>query len=141
MIEISLLSVANLVNSSLFAANCALIRKILSHFSFAPSYAEVSIYYMYLPPAFFATDPMMIMNRFPIFRHKLILLIPALALLTACQGEPAPQPKLAPGVMVTKVEIQSINDTTEIIARTEAVNDISLRARVQGYLLERRFIE
>ena len=141
MIEISLLGVANLVNSSLFAANCALIRKILSHFSFAPSYAEVSIYYMYLPPAFFATDPMMIMNRFPIFRHKLILLIPALALLTACQGEPAPQPKLAPGVMVTKVEIQSINDTTEIIARTEAVNDISLRARVQGYLLERRFIE
>jgi len=35
MIKISLLSVANLANSSLFTANCALIRKILSHFSFA----------------------------------------------------------------------------------------------------------
>lgn len=81
------------------------------------------------------------MNRFSIFRSKLILLIPVLALLTACQGEPEPQPPAVPGVMVSKVQIQAINDMAEIIARTEAVNDISLRARVQGYLLERRFVE
>jgi len=48
MIETSLLSVASLANSSLFAVDCALIRKISSHFSFAPRYAEVSIKYYQL---------------------------------------------------------------------------------------------
>ncbi len=42
MIKIPLLCVANLANSSLFTANYALIRKTLSHFTFATVYAEVS---------------------------------------------------------------------------------------------------
>ncbi len=42
MIETPMLSVANLANGPLFTANCALIRKISSHFSFATVYAEAS---------------------------------------------------------------------------------------------------
>jgi len=42
MIKIAVLCVAILANSSLFAANCVLIRKISSHFLSLLSYAEVS---------------------------------------------------------------------------------------------------
>ena len=46
-----------------------------------------------------------------------------------------------PGVQVAKVAQREISKTTEYVGRTVAVNDVSLRAQVEGYLLERRFTE
>ena len=71
-----------------------------------------------------------------------ILLAVSFLLLAACDNEQAaPQDRPAPGVMVTKATTQLVKETSEFIGRTEAVNDVSLRARVQGYLLERNFVE
>jgi membrane fusion protein (multidrug efflux system) len=50
----------------------------------------------------------------------------------------APPP---PGVLVAKVQNRAISETVEYVGRTVAVNDVSLRAQVEGYLLERRFAE
>lgn len=72
---------------------------------------------------------------------QLSVLILPLLFLSACSDKPTPVEKAVPGVMVTKASIQSIKETADFIARTEAVNDVNIRSRVQGYLLERRFIE
>jgi len=70
-----------------------------------------------------------------------LLMVVAISLLVGC-GEQAPPPAPpAPGVMVSKVSTQTIRETSEYIGRTIAVNDVELRARVQGYLLERNFLE
>jgi membrane fusion protein (multidrug efflux system) len=70
-----------------------------------------------------------------------LLLIISFLLLAGCDNKPAPQYHPAPGVMVTKASTQMVSETFEFIGRTEAVNDVELRARVQGYLLERNFVE
>ena len=70
-----------------------------------------------------------------------LLLTISLLLLTACEKEQAPLEHPAPGVMVAKAATQMVKETSEFIGRTQAVNDVQLRARVQGYLLERNFIE
>jgi membrane fusion protein (multidrug efflux system) len=78
-------------------------------------------------------------------RHKhgsvSLLLAISFLLLAACGQEPAPQEIPAPGVMVTKATTRQVEEISEFIGRTEAINDVNLRARVQGYLLERNFIE
>ena len=81
------------------------------------------------------------MHSFPGYSFRLPILILPLLLLGACSDKPAPREDAIPGVMVTKASIQSVKITSEFIARTEAVNDVDIRSRVQGYLLERRFIE
>lgn len=50
----------------------------------------------------------------------------------------APPP---PGVLVAKVALRQISETVEYVGQTVAVNDVSLRAQVEGYLLERKFNE
>ena len=81
------------------------------------------------------------MHSFPGYSFRLPILVLPLLLLGACSDKPAPREDAIPGVMVTKASIQSVKITSEFIARTEAVNDVDIRSRVQGYLLERRFIE
>jgi len=78
-----------------------------------------------------------------LYKHKLVclLLTVPFALLAGCEKEPAPPEHPAPGVMVTKASTQLVKQTSEFIGRTMAVNDVQLRARVQGYLLERNFRE
>lgn len=61
--------------------------------------------------------------------------------LAGCDRKAEPPQHPAPGVMVTKVSSRLIKQTSEFIGRTMAVNDVQLRARVQGYLLERNFRE
>lgn len=46
-----------------------------------------------------------------------------------------------PGVLITRVVRQDIRSSTEFIGRTFAVNDVSLQARVTGYLKQRSFEE
>lgn len=55
----------------------------------------------------------------------------------AQQAQQAPPP----GVLVAKVQHRAVSETVEYVGRTVAVNDVSLRAQVDGYLLERRFEE
>ena len=81
------------------------------------------------------------MHSFPKYLFRLTIFIFPLLFLSACGENPAPREVSIPGVMVTKASIQSIKQTSEIIARTEAVNDVDVRSRVQGYLMESRFIE
>jgi membrane fusion protein (multidrug efflux system) len=63
-------------------------------------------------------------------------------LLTACNSgtqDTAAAP--APGVLVAKAAMRQISETVEYVGQTVAVNDVSLRAQVEGYLLERKFDE
>ena len=46
-----------------------------------------------------------------------------------------------PGVLVAKVARREMSETVDYIGQTVAVNDVSLRTQVEGYLLERTFIE
>jgi len=46
-----------------------------------------------------------------------------------------------PGVLVAKVARRQMSETVDYIGQTVAVNDVSLRTQVEGYLLERTFIE
>ncbi|MFC1778080.1 efflux RND transporter periplasmic adaptor subunit [Pseudomonadota bacterium] len=64
-----------------------------------------------------------------------------LLLLVACDSGPKETSAPAPGVLVAKAAMRQISETIEYIGQTVAVNDVSLRAQVDGYLLERKFDE
>ena len=51
-------------------------------------------------------------------------------------AEPPP-----PGVLIAKAAMQQISETVEYVGQTVAVNDVSLRAQVSGYLLKKTFDE
>jgi membrane fusion protein (multidrug efflux system) len=62
--------------------------------------------------------------------------------LVACDSGPKEAVEAPPaGVLVAKVERRQISETVEYVGQTVAVNDVSLRAQVSGYLLERKFDE
>jgi membrane fusion protein (multidrug efflux system) len=65
------------------------------------------------------------------------------ALLTAgCDSGPQQTVEAPPpGVLVAKVARRQLSETIEYVGQTVAVNDVSLRAQVSGYLLERKFEE
>ncbi len=76
----------------------------------------------------------------------LYLLLPSLiasvVLLGGCEHKAQQAPESPPpGVLVAKVQNRALSDTVEYVGRTVAVNDVSLRAQVEGYLMERRFEE
>ncbi len=81
------------------------------------------------------------MKNLPSHKFSSLLLAITIALLVACGEDQSSQEHPAPGVMVTKASTQLVKKTSEFIGRTIAVNDVQLRARVQGYLLERNFRE
>lgn len=66
-----------------------------------------------------------------------------LSSLSACiQTEQAQAPEAPPpGVLVAKAGYQAIAETVKYVGQTVAVNDVSLRAQVEGYLIERKFQE
>lgn len=71
------------------------------------------------------------------------LVVAALALLAGCDGQsqtPPPQPP-PPGVTVAPVTRAEINPVFEVVGQTEAVDEVDLRARVQGFLVDRAFAE
>ncbi|MGI9276166.1 MAG: efflux RND transporter periplasmic adaptor subunit [Endozoicomonas sp.] len=70
---------------------------------------------------------------------SLILLTGA---LTGCGNEQEQQMQMPPpAVSVINVSKQPVGDYSEYVARTEAVDSVSLRARVEGFLTQRDFIE
>ncbi len=73
-------------------------------------------------------------------RHGVIAIITA-SVLTSCGGSDAPAPKPAAAVSVVKVETSPIGRYREFVARTEAKREVELRARVEGTLLSRNFVE
>lgn len=66
----------------------------------------------------------------------------SLLLLAACSPEPPAQRKMPPpGVSVISVPVKKVGSYREFVARTEAVNQVNLRARVEGYINQRNFTE
>lgn len=62
--------------------------------------------------------------------------------LTGCDQQPQQQGQMpAPAVSVIDVTKQPVGEYQEYIARTEAVNTVDLRARVEGFLTRRNFTE
>lgn len=53
----------------------------------------------------------------------------------------AQQASPEPGVLVSPASQKDLVRTTDLLGKTIAVNDISIRARVSGYLLEKSFLE
>jgi membrane fusion protein (multidrug efflux system) len=63
-------------------------------------------------------------------------------LLVACDsGSEKTAEAPPPGVLVAKAAMRQISETVEYVGQTVAVNDVSLRAQVSGYLLEKTFDE
>jgi membrane fusion protein (multidrug efflux system) len=65
----------------------------------------------------------------------------AVLLLQACSEEAPEVKRPPPGVTVAPATTRTVKETVEFLGRTTAVNDVELRARVQGYLMDRRFRE
>jgi membrane fusion protein (multidrug efflux system) len=76
--------------------------------------------------------------------HKILtaaLAMSALPALSACGPEQVAQERPPPSVIVAPVVEKEIVNTIEFIGQTVAVNQVSLRARVSGYIEERLFTE
>lgn len=69
------------------------------------------------------------------------LLIAAAITLTGCNKKQEPREMPPPAVSVFEVKDQPVGSYKEYVARTEAVDTVSLRARVEGFLTKRDFIE
>lgn len=71
------------------------------------------------------------------------LALAALALVAACDGQSQTPPAAPPppGVTVAAVTRSEINPVFEVVGQTEAVDEVDLRARVQGFLVSRAFNE
>jgi membrane fusion protein (multidrug efflux system) len=83
------------------------------------------------------------MNNPPSGYAALCILVAALPALSACQQrQPVAAPELPPpAVVVVTAKSQAIEDEARFVGRVVAVNRVELRARVEGFLKERRFTE
>ena len=72
------------------------------------------------------------------------LILPALllpVLLNSCGSEQVAVERPPPSVIVAPVTQKEIVNTVDFIGQTIAVNQVSIRARVSGYIEDRQFIE
>ena len=78
-------------------------------------------------------------------RHWLpvgLLMAASVFVLSGCDQTPQQQQQMpAPAVSVIDVTTQPVGQYQEFVARTEAVKTVDLRARVEGFLTKRNFIE
>ncbi|NIB39356.1 efflux RND transporter periplasmic adaptor subunit [Pseudomaricurvus alkylphenolicus] len=65
----------------------------------------------------------------------------SLLLLNACTSEAPPQAPPPPAVSVIEVGSQEVGEYWEAVARTEAYKSVDLKARVEGVITKRLFIE
>src|SRR5512138_2268235 len=61
--------------------------------------------------------------------------------LAACHRNATPPAPPPPEVGVVAAEVGAVPDRREYVGNVRAVNEVEVRARVRGYLLERRFVE
>ncbi|WP_299793769.1 efflux RND transporter periplasmic adaptor subunit [uncultured Shewanella sp.] len=61
--------------------------------------------------------------------------------LTACGEPPAPQQAMLPSVIVNTAKTEEIQSRTEIVGRTNASEDVTIKSQIQGQLLKRTFVE
>jgi membrane fusion protein, multidrug efflux system len=61
--------------------------------------------------------------------------------LAACQEKVAEQPKSLPSVGVARVGTQDVKHSFEFVGRAKATDTVDLRARVEGFLEKRPFVE
>jgi membrane fusion protein, multidrug efflux system len=64
-----------------------------------------------------------------------------LVLLTGCDEKKAPPPAPKPAVGVQPAAMKGVNRTFEFVGRIKAVNQVDLRARVEGFLEKIQFRE
>jgi membrane fusion protein (multidrug efflux system) len=76
-----------------------------------------------------------------VLRNLAIVVMSSLLLLACDSGSKETAAAPPPGVLVANVAMRQISETVEYVGQTVAVNDVSLRAQVEGYLLERKFNE
>ncbi|WP_062261922.1 efflux RND transporter periplasmic adaptor subunit [Endozoicomonas arenosclerae] len=69
------------------------------------------------------------------------LLVASVLALAGCNQKQEQRQMPPPAVSVVDVTQQPVGDYKEYVARTEAVNTVELRARVEGFLTQRDFIE
>jgi membrane fusion protein (multidrug efflux system) len=75
-------------------------------------------------------------------RYRLSLFTCGAALaLAACQEKVAEQPKSLPSVGVARVGTQDVKHSFEFVGRAKATDTVDLRARVEGFLEKRLFVE
>ena len=79
-------------------------------------------------------------GKYQLLTAKLLMTL-SMLVLYGCGDDVSAPPLSVPSVMISTVATQSIKETSEFIGRTTAVNDVQIRARVQGYLLQRNFRE
>ena len=70
-----------------------------------------------------------------------VMISAVLVLLAACGQEQAVEERPPPSVIVAPVVQKEITNTVEYIGQTIAVNQVSIRARVSGYIEQRLFTE
>ena len=83
-------------------------------------------------------------HTFSLPRGLLLASVVLLAgVLSGCSDEKQGQQQAAPppAVSVVNVNEQPVGEYQEFVARTEAVDSVNLRARVEGYLTKREFTE
>ncbi len=61
--------------------------------------------------------------------------------LTACGEAPAPRQAMLPSVIVNTAKTEEIQSKTEIVGRTNASEDVTIKSQIQGQLLQRTFVE
>ncbi|MCF1427361.1 MAG: efflux RND transporter periplasmic adaptor subunit [Shewanella sp.] len=76
-----------------------------------------------------------------IFSDRIGAVWGAVLLLSACGDNPVPAPKALPSVVVAKAEVQPVQPQANFVGRTQASEDVSINAQVQGQLLKRHFVE
>jgi membrane fusion protein (multidrug efflux system) len=80
-------------------------------------------------------------NKFNLTMNKLVILGLLSLTLSACGKEVTKTKPPAPAVSVYSIKSQQIGGYREFVARTKAFKKADLRARVEGELLERHFLE
>lgn len=70
-----------------------------------------------------------------------LLLLTVTGLLLSCGQSPTPPATPPPSVTVVPVVEEQVTTTYELVGRSVAVDEVDLRARIQGYLQSRNFQE
>jgi membrane fusion protein (multidrug efflux system) len=73
--------------------------------------------------------------------RTLLLIMVAIALLAACRKAPAPPAAAAPEVTVMTVEQHDTPVDFEFTAQTQSSREVEIRARVDGFLEKRTYVE